>query len=273
MARVERRRELLALADGHLDVVSEGEGPAMVLLPSSQRDSLDFDALAGRLATAGFRVLRPQPRGYARSSPPPPGMTLSDLARDVVEVLRRSRAGPAIVVGHAYGHYIARVMDLEYPDWVRGVVLLAAAAREMPAHLSAELDVAADPEKPVAQRLEALRNVMFAPGSDPTPWLSGWRPDLRAAFRHAASAPPKSEWWPRTHAPLLDVQGDSDPWRPASTRDELKVQLGEQATVVVVPGASHALIPEQPVAVAAAIAGWAAGLPERPGRAPPSGTT
>jgi len=37
--------------------------------------------------------------------------------------------------------------------------------------------------------------------------------------------------------------------------------LGAKASVVVIPGASHALFPEQPAAVAKAIVEWAAELP------------
>jgi pimeloyl-ACP methyl ester carboxylesterase len=43
--------------------------------------------------------------------------------------------------------------------------------------------------------------------------------------------------------------------------NEIKDEFGERATIVVIPNASHALIPEQPVAVVDAIVAWIGGLP------------
>jgi pimeloyl-ACP methyl ester carboxylesterase len=41
----------------------------------------------------------------------------------------------------------------------------------------------------------------------------------------------------------------------------MKEEFGNRVTIVVIPNASHALIPEQPVAVSAAIVGWMQKLP------------
>ena len=49
------------------------------LLPSLARDSDDYDEVAEGLAAAGFRVLRPKPRGIGRSTGPMTGITLHDL--------------------------------------------------------------------------------------------------------------------------------------------------------------------------------------------------
>ena len=38
--------------------------------------------------------------------------------------------------------------------------------------------------------------------------------------------------------------------------NELREELGERVTIAVIPNASHALIPEQPAAVVAAIVAW-----------------
>ena len=50
MLTAERQRELLTGADtlGHvtIEVIREGYGPSIVLLPSSMRDSEDFDDIA-----------------------------------------------------------------------------------------------------------------------------------------------------------------------------------------------------------------------------------
>lgn len=255
-----RQRTLLQAGDAQLDVISEGQGPSLVLLPSSLRDSQDFDLLASLLAEAGFQVLRPQPRGMGRSSPPPEGMTLATLADDVASVIAHRASGPAIVVGHAYGHWVARMTDLRHPERIRGVVALGAAARNFPAGMAESLALASDPTQDEKARLHALAHSMFAPGNDPRPWLAGWYPQWRRNYRSASTSPPRDSWYGQGHAPLLDLQGAQDAWRPLSTRQELAQALGKRVSVEVIANAGHALVPEQPQAIAQAVTHWARGI-------------
>ena len=207
--------------------------------------------MAQRLAAQGFTVLRPQP----------PDMTLATLADDVaLAITRLGGPGPAVVVGHAYGHWVARVAESRHPMLVRGVVLLGAGARNFPSGLSAQLDIASDPGKPEADRLRALRQVMFPPGNDPRVWLTGWHPEWRAAYRAASQQPPKDSWFGISQAPVLDLIGEQDPWRPADTRTELQRLLPDKVTVQLIAGASHAMVPERPAGIAAAITAWVRGL-------------
>lgn len=254
-------RELLRHGDVQLDVLVDGQGPAIVMLPSSQRDSFDFDDVASRIARAGFRVLRPQPRGMGRSAGPMQALDLEVLARDVALVIERLGAGRAVIVGHAFGHFVARVTDLKHPERVRGIVVLGGAARTFPPGITESLAIASDTSRSAAERLTQLRIGFFAPGNDASSWLEGWHPELREAYRRAGAHPPKDDWWPVSHSPILDLQGADDPWRPLATRDELKNVLGDKVTVGVVPNASHAMIPEQPAAVADAIVDWVRALP------------
>jgi pimeloyl-ACP methyl ester carboxylesterase len=253
-------RELLHDGPVQVDVLVDGvdgEGPTLVLLPSSLRDSLDFDDVAGRLAAAGLRVLRPQPRGMGASRGPMEDLTLHALASDVALAIERLGGGTAIVAGHAFGHYVARVAALDHPRRVRGVIVLAGAARTLPPELLESVTIAADPAQPLALRLAHLRRAFFAPGHDPTPWLAGWHPALRAIYRQAGATPNKDRWWPVSPVPMLDLQAEHDPWRPPETRDELQKVLGaDRVSVAVIGNASHALLPEQPAAVAEAIVQW-----------------
>jgi len=265
-AQVLRRREQIAVQGGEIDVVIDAPrndpGPSLVLLPSSQRDSLDFDAVAHALALRGHRVLRPQPRGMGRTTLPLDHLTLHVLAQDVIDTVYALGDGRAVLVGHAFGHFIARVADLDHPRCVRGVVVAGAAARVFPAGMAESLDIASDARQPEDLRRAHLQRAFFAPGNDPGAWLEGWHPELRALYRAAGAVPAKDRWWTVAHAPLLDLQGANDPWRPPASRAELQDLLGaDRVTVQVIDQASHALVVEQPVAVAGAIARWVAGLP------------
>jgi pimeloyl-ACP methyl ester carboxylesterase len=111
------------------------------------------------------------------------------------------------------------------------------------------------------ERLVALRSAFFAPGHDPTVWLKGWHPEIRDAQRAAAAAVKQDEWWSGGTVPLLDLQAANDPFKPESKRNEMKDEFGSRVTVMVIPNASHALIPEQPKAVVEALSRWIKSLP------------
>jgi pimeloyl-ACP methyl ester carboxylesterase len=257
----ERTRVLVRYGGIVIETIVEGAGPAVVLLPSLARGSEDYDAVADGLARRGLRVLRPQPRGIGKSAGPLDNITLHDFARDVAEVIRQLGDGRAVVVGHAYGNWVARMTAVDHPALVRGVAIAAAASKHYDSRLRAEIDKAGDPTLPDSVRLSALGKAFFAPGSDPSVWLSGWHPELREAQRAAAAAVPQPQWWPGGVAPLLDLQAGQDPFRIASTRQELKDEFGDRVTVFVIQNASHALFPERPRDVSQALADWIMSLP------------
>src|SRR5450432_525078 len=266
-AQAERARETVSYDNVRIDVIAEGNGPLVVLLPGRGRGSEDFDEVAAGLAKAGFRVLRPQPRGAGDSAGPMKGLTLHDFARDNAEVIRHEGGGPAVMVGHAFGSWVARMTAVDYPQLVRGVVIAAAAAKAYPAgfagakELSEAVRKSGDPALSDAERLTYLRADFFAPGSDASVWLKGSYPEADEAQFVAGRATPQSEWWGGGTAPLLDLQGELDPFKPRAMANEIREEFGERATVVVIPNASHALIPEQPAAVVDAIVAWISGLP------------
>ena len=76
-------RMMIVRGDAYLEVLIQGEGCPIVLLPSLGRGAADFDAIAARLAEASYRVLRPQPRGIGASRGPWDGVKLEDLAADI----------------------------------------------------------------------------------------------------------------------------------------------------------------------------------------------
>src|SRR5579863_1552470 len=117
-----RTREVVHRDNVAIEVIAEGSGRPIVLLPSLGRDSEEFDPVAERIAAAGFRVLRPQPRGYGQSSGPMQNLTLHDLARDVAAVIQYENAGPAILAGHAFGHFVSRMAAVDFPNLVRAVI-------------------------------------------------------------------------------------------------------------------------------------------------------
>src|SRR6267142_706346 len=116
-------RSLIHRGDTQIEILSQGDGLPIVLLPSLGRGAEDFDPIAEKLAAAGFRVLRPQPRGIGQSFGPMTGIDLHDYANDVAAVIEYADAGHAFVVGHAFGNRVARLLATVRPDLVSAVSL------------------------------------------------------------------------------------------------------------------------------------------------------
>ncbi|WP_090660331.1 alpha/beta fold hydrolase [Belnapia rosea] len=233
---------------------AEGQGPAVLLLPSLGRGAEDFDVVAPLLAAAGFRVVQPEPRGIGGSAGPMEGLTLYDLAGDAAAALAAAATGPAVVAGHAFGNWVARAMAAARPDLVRGVALLAASIdTALDPAIRASIDGSFDPLLPEAERLGHLQRGYFAPGHDARVWLAGWHAPVARMQRAATAA--ADAGWKRVaeRVPVLYLAAAEDSIAPVPTEARLREALGPRVAMVVVQRAGHALLPEQPAAVAAAL--------------------
>jgi pimeloyl-ACP methyl ester carboxylesterase len=258
---VERKR--LERGPVTIELLAEGQGPCIVLLPSLGRGQEDFDDIAPRLATAGFRVLRPEPRGIGGSSPLASGATLHDMAADVAAAIEAEGVAPVLVAGHAAGNWVARVLAHDRPELVRGVALLAAVTgTDIDPEIRRSITASFTLSLPEEERLSHLRRAYFAPGNDARVWLPGWHPQVSMAQRAAAAATTDKAWLRAADRhPLLYVAAAEDAIAAPPSLEELRASLGQQVTRVVVERAGHALVPEQPEAVAAALIAFARGLP------------
>ena len=254
-----RRTVLVDGPAGAIEVRLRGEGSLVVLLPSLGRGASDFAALAARLARSGYLVAAPEPRGIGRSAGPLDGLTLADLADDAAAVIDVLDAGPATVVGHAFGNRVARMLATRHPELVESVVLLACGGRVPPEpDAGAALFRVFDDSLPPDGHLEAVGSAFFAPGNDPVVWAGGWHPEVAAAQAAATGSTPVDEWWEAGAADVLVVQPSDDRIALPANAEDLVAALGDRATLVTVPGAGHALLPEQPAAVAVALLTWLA---------------
>src|SRR5262247_1550750 len=255
-------REIIRYGEVRIEVLAQGAGPPVVLLPSLGRGAEDFDRIAERLAGAGYRVLRPQPRGIGASVGPLNGIDLHDYAADIATVITRAGSGPAFVVGHAFGNRVARMLATDRPELVAAVALVAANIGKAPSppRMRAAIRASADPSLSDAERLEALQFAFFAPGNDPRPWLQGWYPEVLAAQRIAGDRTSREEDFAAGRAPILYLQPDHDPLAHVEDAEAYARQFGARVTVVVIERASHAVIAEQPEAVSAALIAYARGL-------------
>jgi pimeloyl-ACP methyl ester carboxylesterase len=253
--------ELVDTGAASIEVHAGGVGPLIVLLPSLGRGADDFRQLTTALIGRGYRVLCPEPRGIGRSKGPMTGNTLHDLAADVAFIITRETSAPCIVAGHAFGQKVARTLAADHPALVRAVIMLAGAGRApIPEHVRLAILGCGDYSKSDEERIACLKIAFFAPGNDPTVWLSGWRPETKAMELEAERATPPDEFIGAGRALILDVQAEDDTVVPLQHRQDLKNELGDRVTIAVIANAGHALLPEQPVALAEAVDTYIRGL-------------
>ena len=251
------QRTIVAGPEGPLEVHVHGKGPAVVLIASLGRGADDFADLAARLAAAGFCALALEPRGIGGSSSPLEGVTMADLADDVAAVILALTDGLATVVGHAFGNRVARMIATRHPVVVESVVLLACGGLvpptpEVTAALASVFDVSLDP----AAHLDVVARVFFAPGNDPSPWKGGWHADVAAAQGAATVSTPVEDWWTAGSSDVLVIQPADDVVAVPRNANEIVKMLGDRASMVTIPHAGHALLPEQPASVAAEVLAW-----------------
>ncbi len=256
---VQVERKMVHRGDVQIEVLAQGRGPLITLLPSLGRGANDFDPIADVLATEGFRVLRPQPRGIGASSASPVYADLHDCSNDVAAVIEAEGAGPSIMVGHAFGNRVSRLLATIRPDLVTGVVLVAANVGHAPSppQVREAIRNSANMSLPANVRLDALRYAFFAPGNDAEQWLENWYPDVLAAQRIAGDKTPRTEDYASGRAPVLYMQPSHDPLAHAEDAVEYKAALGDRLSIVKIPQSSHAAIAEQPDFIAREIAAWA----------------
>lgn len=249
--------------DVHIRALDEGSGKVIVILPSKGRGAHDYDQVARYLVHDGYRVIRPEPRGVNGSTAPMENPTLHDFAADVALIMDKVNTGPAIVVGHAWGSQPARVLAVDRPDLVKGIVLAAASIGKLPPGSSEKpygrmieaIKGAGNYSLPQAKRISYLQEAFFAPGNDPRPWLTGWYDATHRAQDHARDSTPVDSYWSGGNTvPLLDLQGEHD---AVVLPNILKPMLGDRVEHQVIAGAGHAMAPERPKEMADAIAAFA----------------
>jgi pimeloyl-ACP methyl ester carboxylesterase len=121
--------EFLTVDGGTIAYDVTGEGP-LVLLAHGMGDSREaYRFVAPRLVEAGYRVASVDLRGCGESSTQWPAYTRTDIAGDLVAVIRHL-GGPAVLVGHSISGGAATIAAAQAPDLITGIVELAPFTRK-----------------------------------------------------------------------------------------------------------------------------------------------
>lgn len=240
--------------------------PAVVLLHGWPLDRGIWSEVAERVGAAGFRVLCPDLPAFGAS----PALeearwTVEAYADEVAAFLRQEGTGRAAVAGHSFGGYVALALAERSPDLVGALGLVSS-------RTVADSDTARAGRRATIEKVRASGAAALLPGLADRLLAPVAAPDLRArAEAVIARCPPQAiiaglaamaarpdrtgvlESFPR---PLLVLHGTLDQTIPIAEAPQPGRQSGPMDRVVL-EGAGHMPMWEDPAKTADAILGWA----------------
>ena len=255
-------RMLVSWDDIHLEIFQKGNGVPVLMHPSLGRPAQDFEDLGNRVVAVGYRVVLINPRGIGDSTGPMEEVTLRDLGADVWLVADSLKIGRAFVLGQNFGNRVSRTASSLQPDRVIGLMLLAAGGEIEPSQeVMAEFSRVFDPSLPPERHLLAVARSFFAPGNDATVWREGWYSQTAQLQVEGAKRTDFSQIYFGGTAPTLIIQGLDDKIAPPQNAWNF-VTRRPNARLVAFPNMGHAMLPEQPEAIANAVINFMKSQPE-----------
>ncbi|MER6396688.1 alpha/beta hydrolase [Kitasatospora sp. NPDC001603] len=118
---------LVPTPGGRIHLVEQGSGPLVLLVHGFPESWYSWRRQLPALASAGYRAVAVDVRGYGRSAAPedPAAYRMLDLVEDNVAVVHALGERSAVIVGHDWGATIAADSALVRPDVFRAVGLLS----------------------------------------------------------------------------------------------------------------------------------------------------
>lgn len=249
----------LSIGDHTLAYDLAGEGPLVVLAHGMGDTRHSYRFVVPALADAGYRVANVDIRGCGESSLGWEGYSRTDIAGDLVALVRHL-GGPAVIIGQSISGGAATIAAATAPDVIVGLIELAPFTRKQSVSVGGLMR---DKDYRTGM-LRLVRAGMF--GSVPA-WLNyldlaipvkpaDWdaelariettmrQPGRMKALQSMGQASPTDagEQLPHVRCPVLVIEGSDDPdWTDPRAEGELIVAdlpagLGE---LVVIEGAGH----------------------------------
>src|SRR5450755_2880424 len=116
--------EHLTIGDNTIAFDLIGDGPLVVLAHGLGDSRHSYRFVAPALAAAGYRVANVDVRGCGDSSVGWYGYTRTDIAGDLVALVRHL-GGPAVLIGHSVSGGAATIAAATAPDLITGLIELA----------------------------------------------------------------------------------------------------------------------------------------------------
>ena len=204
---------------------------------------------------SSYRVIAPDLRGLGDSETQPGPTTMAQCAVDLCALLQQLATGPVVLIGHSMGGYVALAVARQFPEMLRGLVLVSTKAG--PDHAEAATGRRALAEKVKAEGVqvvvEAMAPKMLAAGNQDAGMVAqvlGFMAPSRpagviGALLGMAERPDSTSLLSQIAAPTLVITGKDDALIPP-TESETLAQAIRGAQLKVIPHAGHLVALEQP---------------------------
>jgi pimeloyl-ACP methyl ester carboxylesterase len=239
----------------------EGSGPPLFLIHGIGASRHSWDGLVARLAPH-YRCIAYDLRGHGKSPKPVPPYSLDDLVDDLEALRAELGIESAHFAGHSLGGMIGPRYAQRYPSRVKSLGLYSTAAfRTEDDAAKVRGVVAAMRRNGIAPVLETLKDRWFTPefaarcpevisrrmqqviDTDPAVFLSVF--DIYAETEMAP-------WISEIHHPCLVLTGENDGGCNPRLNRAITAALPD-AELVILPVLRHAILLEDPAAVAAPV--------------------
>lgn len=240
-----------------------GPQPSVMFIHGAANDHSVWALQSRYFAHHGWNVLAVDLPGHGKT-PAPELTSIEALADWCAQVLRAAGAGPAVIVGHSMGSLVALELAARHPEQVAKIVLVGTA---FPMKVSDTLLGAARAEDHAA--LDMI-NVWGHSGAGqmggnraPGQWMMGagmrllernakpLHTDFTACNVYTGAGTSSA----KVTCPALVIAGSRDLMTPAKSAQSLAGQLPD-AKVMLLDGAGHDIMSEQPDALLDALIGF-----------------
>jgi pimeloyl-ACP methyl ester carboxylesterase len=158
------------------------------------------------------------------------------------------------LIGHAYGQALCRCIVAGHQDFAKSLTLLACGgsspSQDLFSSVRACFDEALAVEHP-DMHLQHVKRVFFAPASDASPWAGGWLAEVARLQMEALLHTPPTAWMSASIVPTQVIQALQDELAPPQGGRDY-VANHPEVSLIELDGAGHAMLPEQPLAIAEA---------------------
>lgn len=243
-----------------------GSGPAIVF---SHGFLMDHEMFAPQVEalSAENRCISVDMRFHGQTDSPFEPFTIWDTVHDLAAVLDHLGIQDVVLVGFSFGGWISTRFALEYPERVRGLVIIDSYERkESPDEIAAyrgfkEAIIGGGFDD---QMVATMRGFLFGPDYDADRWVAKWRfrsPRCWDAVYEAMFG--RDDINDRLSAitcPSVVLHGAGNPANPPAVSEDLASRLGNCAGVVLIEGSGHTSNLEQPEKVNHELGVFLAGL-------------
>ena len=204
---------------------------------------------------SSHRTIAPDLRGFGESETGTGPVTMAQYAEDLHALVQQLKTGPVVLIGHSMGGYVSFAFLRQYPEMVRGLILVgtksgndtpeAAAGRRATAEKVQAKGIEVVIEA-MAPKMLAANNHDHAMADQVRGFMTPSKPaGVIGALLGMAERPDATAELARISVPTLVVSGADDTLIPPTESEKLaQVIPGSQLNII--PQAGHLVAFEQP---------------------------